>query len=65
MDSPLRTPEQWSEDERRAWRRYFLDGEACLLCCHGPSSHICEFGHPHFYEKATEEDVRGPDGATL
>ena len=58
MDRTLKTAEQWSEDERRAWRRYCLDGEACPLCLHGPSSHVCEFGQPHFYEKATEEDVR-------
>ena len=58
MDRTLKTAEQWSEDERRAWRRYCLDGEACPLCPHGPSGHICKFGQPHFYEKATEEDVR-------
>ncbi len=58
MGRLLKTAEQWSEDERRAWRRYCLDGEACPLCLHGPSSHVCEFGQPHFYEKATEEDVR-------
>ncbi len=58
MDRTLKTAEQWSEDERRAWQRYCLDGEACLLFLHGPSGLICEFGQPHFYEKATEEDVR-------
>ncbi len=58
MDSSLKTAEQWSEEENRAWRRYCLDGEVCLLCLHGPYSHTCEFGQPHFYEKATEGDVR-------
>ena len=58
MDSSLKTAGQWSEEERRAWRSFCLVGEACILCLHGASSHICEFGQPHFYEKATEEDVR-------
>ena len=58
MDSPYKDARCWSEDERQAWRRICPDGDHCFLCRHNASTHSCQFAQPHFYEKATEQDVR-------
>ena len=58
MNSSWKPAQQWSGKERSAWRRLNLEGERCLLCLHNASTHRCQFDLPHFYERATEEDVR-------
>ena len=61
MDSTLNvvkaTPYQ-GKMNRIAWEQTFsLDGDQCPYCPHGRQAHIFSAEQPHFYRKATQEDI--------
>ena len=64
MDRTLRLARRHSKRRRqrnhKAWQRFSPDGVHCRYCKHEGSRHLMSSGQPHFYRRATPEELGDP-----